>query len=42
MSKKGAFVYQQIELTTAEWAVNEAVYLRLSGSSSGWPMASSI
>lgn len=26
MSKKGAFVYQQIELTTAEWAVNETVY----------------
>lgn len=26
MSKKGAFIYQQIELTTAEWATNTTVY----------------
>ena len=26
MSKKGAFIYQQIELTTAEWADNATVY----------------
>ena len=26
MSKKGAFIYQQIELTTAEWANNVTVY----------------
>ncbi len=26
MSKKGAFIYQQIELTTAEWADNVTVY----------------
>ena len=26
MSKKGAFIYQQIELTTAEWASNTTVY----------------
>ena len=26
MSKKGAFIYQQIELTTAEWAANTTVY----------------
>lgn len=26
MSKKGAFIYQQIELTTAEWAENQTVY----------------
>ena len=26
MSKKGAFVYQQIEQTTAEWADNVSVY----------------
>ena len=26
MSKKGAFIYQQIELTTAEWAINTTVY----------------
>lgn len=26
MSKKGAFIYQQIELTTAEWATNTTLY----------------
>ena len=26
MSKKGAFIYQQIELTTVEWATNTTVY----------------
>lgn len=26
MSKKGAFVYQQIELTTAEWTTNTTIY----------------
>lgn len=26
MSKKGAFIYQQIEQTTAEWATNTTVY----------------
>lgn len=26
MSKKGAFIYQQIELTTAEWATDTTVY----------------
>ena len=26
MSKKGAFIYQQIEQTTAEWADNVTVY----------------
>lgn len=26
MSKKGAFIYQQIELTTAEWADNATIY----------------
>lgn len=26
MSKKGAFIYQQIELTTAEWADNMTIY----------------
>ena len=26
MSKKGAFIYQQIELTTAEWMDNTTIY----------------
>ena len=26
MSNKGAFIYQQIELTTAEWATNTTKY----------------
>lgn len=41
MSKKGAFIYQQIELTTAEWADNATVSLHQSGYLNVWKTVNS-
>ena len=43
MSKKGAFIYQQIELTTAEWAdpITQPFTLHQSGYLNVWKTVNS-